>query len=514
MYSNVKTIALNGLEGYLVEVQTDITPGLPNFIIVGLPDTSIKESKDRIKVCIKNNNINIPSRRILVNLSPADKRKEGTGFDLPIAIGVLIAIGVIKKDKLKDLENTIFLGELSLDGKINRIKGALPMCIEARNLGIKKVIIPKSNAREVAVIEEMDVIPVSNLNEVIEYLNGNINIEKQNVDINSILNGNQKFDIDFNEVKGQEMAKRALEIAAAGWHNCLLIGPPGAGKSMLSHRVVTILPDLTFDESIEITKIHSLAGNIKSGESIMKNRPFRNPHHTTSKIAMIGGGIVPKPGEISLAHFGVLYLDELPEFKKNTLESLRIPIEDKEVTISRLNSNFIYPCNFMLIASLNPCPCGYYGSDIKECTCSKSSIEKYINRISGPLLDRIDMHIEVEPVQYKKLEEVEIQESSEDIRKRVNFARKIQIERYKKIGKLSNSELTTREIEQYCKIDEKSKEVLKKAFENLNLSARGYNKILKISRTIADLDNEKNILLKHILEAIQYRSLDRKYWNR
>ena len=514
MFSNVKTICLNGLEGYLVEVETDISAGLPCFSVVGLPDTSIKESKERVRACIKNSGFDIPSRKILVNLAPANKKKEGTGFDLPIAVGILNAIGIIKRENLIDFEETIFLGELGLDGKINRIKGVLPMCFEARTLGIKRVVLAKSNAREAAIINNLEVIPVSNLNEVVQYVNGKLEIKRQIINIDEILSKNNKYDIDFNEVKGQESVKRAMEIAAAGWHNCLLIGTPGTGKSMISKRMSTILPELSYEESIEITKIHSIAGNIKSGGSLIKTRPFRNPHHTISTISMIGGGNIPKPGEVSLAHYGLLYLDELPEFKKNTLEALRGPIEDKEVNISRLNCNLTYPCNFLLIASMNPCPCGYYGSDVRKCTCSQRNIENYIGKISEPLLDRIDIHIEVKKVEYSKLETTEKVENSSEIKIRVNKAKKMQLERYKNDGIISNGELTPNLIQKYCKIDDKSREILQKSFDKLGISARGYSKILKLARTIADLDGAENILSRHIAEAIQYRSLDRRYWKR
>lgn len=514
MLSTVKSMSLDGLEGYLIEIQTDISNGLPSFEVVGLPDASVKEAKERVKIAIKNLDIDIPSRKILINLAPADRRKEGTIFDLPIAIGILTAIGKIKKEKFEDFDRSIFLGELSLNGRINRVKGVLPMCIEASNLGIKKVILPKSNAREAAVIKDLEVIPVASLQEVIDFMNGEINIKRQEVDIEKILKNIEKFELDFSEVKGQENVKRALEIATAGGHNCLLIGSPGSGKTMLAQRIPTILPNLTFEEALEITKIHSIAGNIKSGDSIIKSRPFRSPHHTTSAISIIGGGRIPKPGEISLAHLGVLYLDELPEFNRNALEVLRGPLEDKIVTISRLNSTLTYPCNFMLIASMNPCMCGYYGTDENKCTCSPQSINKYISRISGPLLDRIDIHIEVKPVKYKKLGSDEKGELSEVIRGRVNKARKIQLNRYKDFNIYTNGELTHSLIEKFCVIDETGKEILKKAFNNLGLSARAYDKILKIARTIADLDGEEGIKPNHIAEAIQYRSLDRKYWKK
>ena len=502
-------MSLIGLEGYLVNIEIDVSAGIPCWDIVGLPDASVKEAKERVRTAIKNSGYDMQSRKIVVNLSPADIKKEGSFFDLPIAIGILACSGNINK---KSIEDTIFIGELSLDGKINKVNGVLPMCIEAKKLGIKRVILPIENTKEAAVVKEIEVIGAKSLIEVVNFLNYKIHIESTKFDLKKLFHNREAEILDFSEVKGQENIKRALEIAAAGGHNCLLIGSPGSGKTMLARRVPSILPDLTFEESLETTKIHSIAGILEKNVALITKRPFRSPHHTVSSISLIGGGRIPKPGEISLAHNGVLFLDELPEFNKNTLEVLRGPLEDKVVTISRINASLTYPCNFMFIASMNPCPCGYLGSREKECSCSEQSISRYIGKISGPLLDRIDIQIEVSQVKYQNLENNTKIETSQEVKKRVNDARKIQQDRYKKEKIYSNSALTPKLIEKYCKLDSKGKQILELAFNRLGLSARAYGRILKVARTIADLANEKNILKTHVAEAVQYRNLDKRYF--
>ena len=507
MISIINSIALNGLNGYLVEVQTDISQGVPDFSIVGLPDTSVKESKERIKAAIKNSNIKLRNRKIVINMAPASNRKIGTSFDLAITVGILMSDEIIK---FKELRNVAFIGELSLNGNINKVDGVLPMCIEALKLGIDTIFLPESNYVEASLVKKINIIPVKKISDVVNILNYCKQVNNKKINFDKILTKNIKYHLDFADVKGQENAKRALEIAAAGGHNVLMTGSPGVGKTMLARRIATILPEMSYDEVLEVTKIYSIAGLLQKNKAISTERPFRAPHYTITAASMIGGGRNPMPGEVSLAHRGVLFLDEFSEFNRNVLEMLRTPLEDKELTISRVNMAVTYPCDFMLVASMNPCKCGYYGSDEKKCTCSAEMVEKYISKISGPLIDRIDIQINVKQEKYNKITSDVKGESSEEIRKRVILARKIQLERYKELNIYSNAELADKYIDKYCITDEQGKVLLEKAFEKFKLSARAYTKILKISRTIADLDNEKNIKSKHIAEAIQYRGLDRK----
>lgn len=508
MLSKALSACVYGIDAYLIEVEVDITSkGLPHFSMVGLPDAAVKESRDRIKAALKNIGFNFPLKQITVNLAPADLKKEGASFDLPIAIAILAAEGIIPKEVLKDF---IISGELSLDGKIKPIKGALPIAIEAKKLGLRGIIIPKENGAEAAVVDAIEVYDIESLPEVIEFLSGIRRLNPISVDLNSIISSDC-YEEDFSDVKGQEHAKRALEIAAAGSHNILMIGPPGSGKTMLSKRLPTILPPMTFEEALETTKIHSVAGLLKAGQSLLTSRPFRSPHHTISDVALIGGGQIPRPGEVSLAHHGVLFLDELPEFKRNVLEVLRQPLENGVVTVSRAVATVTYPALFVLVAAMNPCPCGYHGDMRHQCTCTPNMIRRYRSRVSGPLLDRIDLHIDVPAVPYKELSNDYLGEKSEDIRRRVVEARTIQLRRFKEDKIFANGQMKTRHIRKYCKLTEDALSILDTAMHKLSLSARAYMRILRVSRTIADLDKSESILGHHIAEAIQYRTLDRGF---
>jgi len=508
MLSKIISSAVNGIDAYVVNVEVYISSGLPVFSTVGLPDTAVKESKDRVVAAIRNSGFNFPKRKITVNLSPADIKKEGSSFDLPIALGILLA-----EEKIKpfDASKYCFLGELALDGSLRPVKGTLPVALSLRKNGIERIVTPQINATEAAVVKDIEVYGLKNLSEVVKFLNREkVILPEKSTGIDISLDS-ITHELDFSEVKGQQFAKRALEIAAAGGHNVIMIGPPGSGKTMLARRLSTILPPLTFEEALETTKIHSVAGLLYSDKSFVRSRPFRSPHHTVSDIALIGGGTYPKPGEVSLSHNGVLFLDEMTEFHRNVLEVLRQPLEDKVVCISRAKNSLVFPASFMLVGAMNPCPCGNLGHPDKQCICNPYQIMKYRGKISEPLLDRIDIHLEVPALKISELTDEPSQpaESSSDVRKRVINAREIQIGRFRGSKIHSNSQMGSKQIKKYCQIDSESKNILRSAIERLGFSARAYDRILKVSRTIADLAQREEIISSDIAEAIQYRNLDK-----
>lgn len=490
----------------MVEVEVDVSSGMPKFVIVGLGDTAVNESRDRVRSAIKNNGLEFAAKRITINLAPANIRKEGCAFDLPIGIGILAATAQLP---IKNLSDYALVGELSLSGEIKPVKGILAMAMKLSKYGIKNFFVPNKNSDEAAVVKGINILPVNNITEVIRHIKGERIINPYVVEIDKVFNRNVTYDVDFADVKGQESVKRALEVAASGSHNCLMVGSPGSGKTMIARTLPTILPHLGFEESLEVTKIYSSAGLIPEDTSLIVTRPFRTPHHSISAASLIGGGRIPKPGEMSLAHYGVLFLDELTEFPSNVLEVMRQPLEDGQVTISRVNATITYPSKTMIVCAANPCKCGYYGDSIRECTCTPTQISNYLSKLSGPMLDRIDIQVQVKGIKYTDINDSRKSEYSQVIKQRVTKARKIQHERYKAEGIYTNSQLKAHMLDKYCRLEKEGKQLLESVFEKLGLAARAYSRILKVARTIADMDESEGIKIRHIAEAIQYRSLDR-----